>query len=97
MYSPHVSINPLIRTKPLRPTNSCASRAPAAQRVAKSERHDAEFFQERKRREAANLEKTMRLRNLRLAKEPADKESARLAPPEKPARHKVRVPTAESA
>jgi hypothetical protein len=75
-----------------------ASRAPAAQRAAKTERHDAEFFQERKRREAANLEKTIRLRNLRLAKEAADKEAERLAPPVKPApRRKSRARTAESA
>ncbi len=39
-----------------------------AQRTATSKR-DADFFAERKSRDAANLEKTMRLRALRLAHE----------------------------
>ena len=73
------------------------SRQHAAQKLAKSERHDAALFQERKAREAANLEKTMRLRNLRLAKEAADRDAAAAAPPAKPARRKSRASAAQES
>jgi hypothetical protein len=51
----------------------------AARKIAKSERHDAEFFEERKKRDAANLQKTMQLKLLRLAKETQDREAAAAA------------------
>jgi len=44
-------------------------RATSETQRAASAKRDADFFAERKAREAANLEKTMRLRALRLAHE----------------------------
>ena len=60
------------------------ARQQVAARLAKSERHDAEFFRQRKEREAANIAKTLQLRALRLAKEAQDRELAALSPPAKP-------------
>ena len=50
----------------------------AQQRATASARADAEFLRERKRREAVNREKTLRLRALRLEKEAEEK--ARVGP-----------------
>jgi hypothetical protein len=43
----------------------------AAKRFTQSQRNDDAFLQQRRKQEAANLEKTMRLRTLRLEKEAA--------------------------
>ncbi len=55
------------------------SRQQADARLSKSEKHDAQFFVERKAREAANIAKTMELRKLRLAKETREREAAAAA------------------
>jgi len=60
----------------------------AEQRATASARADAEFLRERKRLEAVNLEKTMRLRALRLAKEAQEAENASLAEQQAPKRKK---------
>jgi hypothetical protein len=44
----------------------------AQQRATASARADAAFLRDRRRQEAANLEKTLRLRALRLGKMPPD-------------------------
>ncbi len=53
-----------------------ASSETARQRSVNSERRDVEFIRERKNRESANLEKTLRLRALRLEKEATAKATA---------------------
>lgn len=50
------------------------------------ERRDQVFFAERKAREAANQEKTRRLREQRLAHEAAMAQQAAANPPKKPAK-----------
>lgn len=50
-------------------TNKRLSRVTASDQRTATEKRDAAFFAERKMRDAANLEKTLRLRALRLAHE----------------------------
>ncbi len=44
-------------------------------RFTQSQRNDDAFLQQRKKQEAANLEKTLRLRTLRLEKEAAQRKA----------------------
>ena len=50
-------------------TKGQSPRETAEAKFAASERHDAQFFRERKEREATNLARTLQLKALRLAKE----------------------------
>jgi hypothetical protein len=52
------------------------ARQQAEAKFAKSEAHDAEYFRDRKEREAANIAKTLQLRALRLEKEAREREDA---------------------
>lgn len=71
------------------------ARQQAEARFAKSEKHDAQFFRERKAKEAANIAKTLELRALRLAKEAQDRAAAAAAPaPVKPKRRARTTPAA---
>ena len=54
------------------------ARQQAEAKFAQTQQHDDMFFRERREREAANLAKTIELRNLRLAKEARDREDAKL-------------------
>ena len=54
-------------------------RQQADAKFTKSEQHDAQFFRERKAREASNIAKTLELRKLRLAKEAQEREAAAAA------------------
>lgn len=64
------------------------ARQKAQGKFAKTQLRDNAFIQEKKRIEAANAEKTARLRGLRLAKEAADREIAEKVAAEKAARPK---------
>ncbi len=64
------------------------ARQKAQGKFAKTQLRDNAFVQEKKRIEAANAEKTARLRGLRLAKEAAERETAEKLAAEKAARPK---------
>jgi hypothetical protein len=50
-------------------------------KFAASERHNERFFEERRKREAANLARSLELKALRLAKEAREKAGAQSAEP----------------
>jgi hypothetical protein len=70
---------------------AASARSKAQATLERREQIDAEFFRERKRVEAVNLEKTERLKNLRLAKAAADREAAAARGPDP-----VKVPKARA-
>jgi hypothetical protein len=65
-------------------TRLSPARRAGQQKFAKTQPSDAGFLQVRKKQEAVNLEKTMRLRALRLEKEAADRLQAGPEPTPKP-------------
>ncbi len=74
-------------------THQSAARRSAQQKFTKTQQSDAAFLQERKKQEAINLEKTMRLRALRLQKEAAERERLALEPPTKPRQRAKKPPS----
>jgi hypothetical protein len=76
--------------KPLTP------RQTAEAKFAASERHDAQFFKERKQREAANIAQTLKLKALRLAKEAEERATKAAAKAEQKPAGKGRKPPAAS-
>lgn len=71
------------------------SRRNAEEAFAKQQRSEAAFFEERRKKEAENREKTLHLRSLRLAKEAAERvaaEAAAATTPKRPSR-RIRNPS----
>ena len=79
----------LVKTNPL--SRSEQARADAAAQFTKAKQAEAASWRERDARHARDMEKMVRLRELRLQKEAADKEAAAAAPPKAPASRKRSV------
>jgi hypothetical protein len=62
------------------PTRTSAARRNAEALLSQSRKRESSFMQEQAREHDAMVEKTARLRALRLAKEAEDREAAALAP-----------------
>ena len=68
-----------------------AARGKTQRSLERTERNDASFFREKRKNEAANLEKTLRLRDLRRARDIAEREAAPPALAPKSVRKRVRT------
>jgi len=67
-----------------------AARSRTQRTLERTERNDASFFREKRKNEAANLEKTLRLRELRRARDLAEREAAPPTLPAKSVRKRIR-------